>query len=489
MNVLLINPPRTHEITGNNPRIIEKHRGCNPPLGLLYIAAYLEKHSRHDVHVIDAQVENLNYQELERRIRSVAPEVVGITAMTMTLLDVLKTASVVKGIDRTSKIVIGGPHVHLYPLETIGFANVDFLVLGEGEKTFCRLLENIGDIRALKELSGIVFKAEEQIIQTGHGQSIEDLDELPFPARHLVPYQRYTSLLSNNKTVTTIFTSRGCPYRCSFCDRPHLGKRFRARSPKNVVDELSDCVRKGVTQFLFYDDTFTLNKKRAVEICEEINRRQLRISWDIRTRVDKVDSELIAALRKAGCVGIHFGVESGSQMILNTLKKGITLQQVRDAFRLTRTAGIRTLAYFMVGNPGENVGEVHETLNLMKSLNPDFVHVTIFTPFPGTVIYREGIATNVIAKDYWKNFATDPTPDFVPPHWPENFTRRELEQWVTAIYRKFYLRPAYFVQRLSQLRSVHELRKNVMAGLSVVSLKKPRSPRMSNAPKPLKDDM
>ncbi len=471
MRVLLINPPRINEIIGNNPPIIEEERGHNPPLGLLYIAAYLQRYTDHDVSIIDSQVEELDYDSLSTRIASAKPDVVGITAMTMTMIDVVKTVEVVKKLNKESKIVLGGPHVHLFPEETINLKDVDYLVLGEGEETFKELLENIDNPSRLRKMPGIVFKANGDIINTGIRSAIKDLDKLPFPARHLVPYEKYTSLLLKGDIATTVFTSRGCPYKCSFCDRPHLGKVFRARSAKNVVDELEECYKMGIKDFLFYDDTFTVNRRRVIDICNEIIRRELNINWDIRTRVDTVDEEMLRHLKDAGCQGIHYGVEAGTEKVLKVLNKGISIERARQVFDLTRRYGIPILAYFMIGNPEETRMDVYTTFKVMKELNPDYVHLTIFTPFPGTKIYLDGLRSGRIKRDYWREFAKCPIPEFVPPHWDEIFTREELQELIKEGYKHFYIRPSYILKRILRVRSLYELRRKGSAGLKVLFMK------------------
>lgn len=471
MKVLLINPPRENEIIGNNPSIIEEERGYNPPLGILYIAGYLEKHTNHDITVVDAQVEALDYNALARKIREVSPDVVGVTAMTLTLIDVVKTVNIVKGTDKDITVVLGGPHVHLFPEETINLKNIDYLVLGEGEETFRELLDNLHDKSALRRLPGLVFKEHEEIVHTDTGRTIKDLDSLPFPARHLVPYKKYTSLLSRGKVVTTVFTSRGCPYKCSFCDRPHLGKVFRARSAGNVVDELEECTGMGIHEFLFYDDTFTVNRKRVINICDEIVRRKLDIGWDIRARVDTIDEELLVHLKKAGCRGIHYGVEAGTEKILKVLNKNITVRQVKEVFDLTRKHGIPILAYFMIGSPTETKDDIYSTFRVMKELHPDYVHMTILTPFPGTRVYRDGLEKGIIKRDYWREFAKNPAPGFVPPHWDETFTREELNDLLVEGYKNFYIRPSYILKRITSVRSCAELKRKAAAGLKVLFMR------------------
>lgn len=471
MNVLFINPPAENEIIGNDPQIVKEEQGFYPHLGILYIAAYLEQNSNHKVEILDAQVERLGYPELEKVIRSKNPDVVGITAMTFTLIDVIKTIEVVKRINKEIKIVLGGPHVHLFPEETIAFDNVDYLVLGEGEETFKELLDCLDDNKKLRNVLGIVFKDNGEIVKTAVRETIKDLDQLPFPARHLTPYEKYSSLLTKGDIVTTTFTSRGCPFKCSFCDRPHLGKVFRSRSAENVVDELEECTKMGIREFLVYDDTFTVNKKRVIDICNGIIERKLDIGWDIRARVDTINEELISHLKKAGCQGIHYGIEAGTERILKVLNKGITLEKAQQVFDLTRKYKIPILAYFMIGSPSETLDDIKTTFNVIKKLNPDYVHMTILTPFPGTKIYFEGMERGIIEKDYWKEFAKNPSPDFTPPHWGEIFTREELSELLIEGYQKFYVRPSYILKSILKVRSVGEFKKKAMAGLKVFSMK------------------
>ena len=286
----------------------------------------------------------------------------------------------------------------------------------------------------------------------------------------MVSYKKYTSLLSKGNIVTTIFTSRGCPYKCTFCDRPHLGKMFRARSPENVVQELEECVKMGIDNFLFYDDTFSVNKKRVIDICKEIIKRKLNIDWDIRTRVDNVNEEMLRLMKKAGCNGIHYGIETGSEKILKVLDKGITIEQANRIFELTRKYRIPTLAYFMIGNPTETIDDINTTFKVMKMLKPDYVHLTILTPFPGTKIYFDGLKSGIIKKDYWREFAKNPSPDFVPPHWDEIFNKNELKDLLIKGYKGFYMRPSYVFKKILDLKSFNEFKKKAVAGFKVFAM-------------------
>jgi anaerobic magnesium-protoporphyrin IX monomethyl ester cyclase len=471
MKILLVNPPRKNEIMCNNPSIIEEERGINPPLGLLYIAACVEKYTDHTVAVIDSQVQGFDYETLKIKISGFNPDVVGLTAMTMTIIDVIKTVNIIKEINANIKVVLGGAHVNLFPEETINPGNIDFLVLGEGEETFIDLLNFIHDKKRLKNVPGLVFNYNGEIVNTGYRPLIKNLDSIPFPSRHLVPYKKYNSILSPDKVVTTIFTSRGCPFKCSFCDRPHLGKIFRARSAANIVDELEECSNMGIQDFLFYDDTFCVDKKRVIDVCNGIIKRKLNIAWDIRTRVDTVDENIIKHLKMANCRGIHYGIEAGAEKVLKALNKGITIKQAKQVFDLTEKYKIPILAYFMIGNPTETLDDIHTTFEVMKYLNPDYAHITIFTPFPGTKIYFDGLEKGVIKNDFWREFAKNPTPEFIPPHWNEFFTKEELNELLIRGYKFFYVRLSYILKRLTMLKSFAEFKKKAKVGIKVAFMR------------------
>lgn len=468
MKVLLINPPIDNMITTNIPTYVDEERGYNPPLGIMYVAAYAEKYTDHKIEILDILAEELDYAGVEREILKRTPDVVGITAMTFTLIDVIAVAKIIKKIDNDIKIVLGGPHVHIYPNETINIPGIDFLVLGEGEITFTELIQNIDNYEMLKNVKGIVFKHEGEIINTGQRDLIENLDNLPFPARHLTKIKKYNSLLAKRAPVTTMMTSRGCPYKCLFCDRPHLGKKFRARSALNVVDEIEECVNMGIHEFLIYDDTSTINKKRIIDICNLIVEKDLDIGWDIRARVDTVDMEMLRALKKAGCDRIHYGIESANPRILKILRKGITLWHVEEAFKVTKDVSIDILAYFMIGSPTETREEIMNTIGYAKNLQPDYCHFSITTPFPATPLYKMGLEQGVFKKDYWRDFASNPTKDFVPQSWDAILSRDELMELLEYAYKSFYTRPSYIIRKMMKVRSTGEFLNKARAGLRLL---------------------
>jgi radical SAM superfamily enzyme YgiQ (UPF0313 family) len=369
-------------------------------------------------------------------------------------------------------VVLGGPHPHIYPEETAGLPGVDYVVIGEGERTLVELLDRLGDSEGLRQCPGLVYRAADgEVVSTGTRPLLQAMDELPLPARHLTPYERYSSVMAKRHPVTTMFTSRGCPYRCTFCDRPNLGKAFRARSAGSVVDEMAACVDLGIHEFLIYDDTFTVDRKRVLAICDEIERRGLDIGWDFRARTNTVDLEMLQRLRRAGCERIHYGVEVPNDRLMKVLRKGLKIDSVVEAFRATHRAGIETLAYFMIGVPTQTREEIHETFRFMRRLAPGYVHLTVLTPFPATHIYEEGLREGIIERDYWREYARAPHPGFIPPPWPGEVPLEELHQLILRGYRSFYLRPSYVARKLVRVRSLGELRRKAHAGLNILRMR------------------
>ncbi len=474
VKVLLINPPRFNELIGKNPAIVEKHRGFNPPLGVLSLAGYLEAHTAHEVEVIDAQPLGWTYEELAAQVATRSFDVAGITAMTFTLIDVVQTCRVIRQVRPSAKIVLGGPHVHLYPNETLSRPEVDFLIQGEGEIAFAELLDKLHQPELWPDIKGLVYlDGDGKMIDNGIAPSTKDLDNLGFPARHKVDVKLYTSLLGRDDVITTMFTSRGCPYRCTFCDRPYspVISGFRWRSARHVADEMEECVRLGINEAFIYDDTFTVRKDRVLELCNEIGKRKIKFRWDVRAHVNTIEPGLLRAMAAAGCDRIHYGVESGNDRMLKVIKKNSTVERIKNAFRWTQEAGMETLAYFIIGQQTETRADIEDSIRLARELNPNYVHFTIFCPYPGTEIYFKGLEQGIIKEDVWRKFAEDPKPGYELPVWEENFTRQELREMLVKCYKGFYLRPGYVLRNLSRIRSTGELKRKMKAGLSVLGMR------------------
>ncbi len=468
MKVLLLHPPSGRMIPSILPEKVESGRGANPPLGLLYLAGELERLGRDEVAILDAQAPGLDDATIRKKISSFAPDVVGVTALSFTMPDVLVVCEMAK--EAGAVTVLGGPHPHIYPEETAFLPEVDYVITGEGERALPALVDCLRNNVGPDEASGAVWSADGEIHRGPPPSFIEDLNELRFPARELTDVRVYTSVLARANPVTTMMSSRGCPYNCLFCDRPHLGRKFRARSPESVVDEMERCLRLGIREILFYDDNFATDRERAMQIAELILSRGLKVTFDVRLRVTDLDIKLAEALKRAGCDRVHLGVESGDPEILKTLRKGITVDDARAGFENARKAGIRTLAYFLVGSPGETSDTVRRSVRLARELKPDYVHFSLLMPFPGTDLYRMGKEKGLWNGDPWLEFALNPREDFQAPVWEENLSREELIELTLGAYRSFYRNPAYILRRLKTIRSPGEVIRQARAGLKILRL-------------------
>lgn len=450
------------------PGEVEGSRGHNPPLGLLYLAAAVRNVGLDEVAALDAQAEELDDQAIENRLRSLKPDVVGVTALSFTLIDALAVARIAKKLG--AKTVLGGPHPHIYPKETSAFEQVDYVMRGEGEKSFTQLLNALREEKRPVNIPGAGWH-ENGAYQSGPELTgFLDAKAFPIPARDLVNTKLYTSILARTSPVTTIMSSRGCPYRCLFCDRPHLGRKFRAREAKSVADEIGECIELGIREFIFYDDNFTTDRERVLAICAEIRARGYRIIFDVRARVNDLDEEMLTAMRAAGCDRIHLGVESGDEEILKTLRKGITRAGAERGFRLARNAGLRTLAYFMFGAPGETRETAARTVEFARRLKPDYAHFSMLIPFPATELYTLGLERGIWKTDVWAEYARNPSSGFIPPVWEENLDRAELLKITLDAYKKFYWDPAYVLRRLSHVRSINEFLREARAGMKIFKL-------------------
>jgi len=362
-----------------------------PPLGLAYLAAVLERDG-HQVGVFDFSLDPATL--LEDNVQSVyafGPQLVGITAMTTVYHSVLDTATLLKA-QLGRPIVMGGPHATLYPERILKEAPViDYVIRGEGERTILELVRALeGRNGDLSKIRGLSYRFRGEAVSNPDRELIQDLDALPFPARHLFDLERYGLCTPEGQPMITILSSRGCPYNCAYCFKGIVGRTYRQRSPGNIIAELRQVIDQyGIRHFYFIDDLFTLNVRRLDALSEEFVAQELNIHWQCLGRVDRVNAEILRKMYAAGCRRIHYGIESGNQENLRRIGKGFELEQVRQAVRWTREAGIQTKGYFMLGLPGDTEQTMRQTVDFAVSLNLDEAMFSLTTPFPGTRLWDE----------------------------------------------------------------------------------------------------
>jgi len=455
LRVLLINPP-------------QYTRYPQPPIGLALIAAILGKEG-YSVSLLDANALQLKPEDVTKAIADA--DIAGITAMTPTIGNALSIARYLKRDKPDIKILLGGPHVTLLPEETLTSSNdIDIVVRGEGDDTIIELMRAIESGKPLDNIAGISYKADGKIVHTPDRTSNVDMDTLPYPAYHLLPWKKYRPHPPHGMSMPfgVIVTSRGCPYRCAYCSKPVFGSKFRAQSPERVFEEMAYLHEKyGVKEIAFYDDSFTLDKERAHAIADKIMEKGLKIAWTCETRVNLVDKELLGHMKQAGCYSVSYGIESASPQIIEVLRKDTTLEQVEKAVRESREVGLQVVGYFMLGSPGETPATIRRTIDYAKKLKVDFAQFSITTPFPGTHLYE------IYMRDKkenipWEQFVYAGTDNPATPVFESSeLSREDLQDWTRKAYREFYMRPAYVWQRLKRCTSWCEIKMN-FKGLSML---------------------
>jgi anaerobic magnesium-protoporphyrin IX monomethyl ester cyclase len=433
LKITLVNPPYPPNAHSHPPFI---------PLGLAYLGAVAEQ-AGHSVTVIDCQGERLNYESFRQRIAGVPSDVVGVTSTTLLYNSAKTIMEVAKEVHPNAVNMIGGSHVSFWDenalKETKAF---DLIVRKEGELTFLELLDRIQANKGFEDVLGTTVRTKNGIQRNEDRPFLHDLDSLPSPAYHLLPLDSYHRM---GKTIFPIVTSRGCVQWCDFCSTVRMfGRGYRVRSPKKVVDDMEMLHSKyGESQFTFYDDAFTINRNHTLEMCADIKARKLDVEWDCETRVDAVDKELLEKMRDAGCITIWFGVESGSEKILDKMHKKINREQVREAFKMAQKAGMMTIASAVIGFPGETEETAWETINFINSLNPDDIGCYIATPYPGTPMYEEVIKNGWLRVTDFNKYDTA-TPTFETPY----LSMDRLREIKYKAHQKFYLRPRYVLKMM-----------------------------------------
>lgn len=465
IKTILVNPPFSVEEIVGETKSMKDVMNIIPPLGITYIAAVLEKEG---YYVKIAEGNFMNHDQIKEYIKNEKPDIVGITTTTPTFESVTKVANNVKNIDKDIKVIIGGSHVTALPYDAIKEDCFDVGVIGEGEITFLELVKAFEKEKNLKKVKGIVYKENGKIVLTKPREFIKDLDTLPFPARHLLPPLKdyHPTPASYRKLpLGVLITSRGCPYQCTFCDRAIFGTSYRFRSAKNVVDEIEELINKyGAREIKFFDDTFTLDKKRLYEILELMKERGIKIGWCCLTKVTNVTKEMLQRMKDAGCWQVLYGLESGDNRMLQLLKKGSTVEQNEQAVKWAHEVGLSVRADFIMGTPGDTLESMKKTLNFAIRMNMDFAHFNKFTPYPGTELYKM-----LINKGYKFDFSRSCSQldHSIIMYVPDGIDKEEYKKFIDNAYKKYYLRPKYLTKQFMNIRSFEDI-KRYWAGFKAV---------------------
>jgi radical SAM superfamily enzyme YgiQ (UPF0313 family) len=431
-HVTLINPPTPLGTMGHLPFAV---------LGLGYLAAVLEKNN-FQVDVIDCQVSKLTFEQTKEEIAKRKPDIVGLTASTLSYKSGLKIIQLAKEVNPNILTLMGGPHVTFWDTQALEECpQLDLIVRKEGEYTLLEVAQRVEAKQGFEGVLGITYRNGGKIVKNEDRPYIENLDELPYPARHLWPMEQ----LRKNEDIIYLIASRGCVFWCNFCATVRMhGRKYRFRSPESVVEELEYLHKTfGVDTFTFCDDAFTVDQARVEKICREILDRKLQIKWNCGTRVDMLTKELLIKMKEAGCISVWFGVESGTQQVLDEMNKGITTEQTVRVLGWVREVGLRPVPNVILGFPSETKKSAWRTIHYAEKLSPkDVPFYNIATPFPGTPMYDQVVENGWLKVTDFDRYDTA-TPIFETPL----LKMKVLKEIRQQAFNHFYLRRAYYLDK------------------------------------------
>ncbi|MFH1463797.1 MAG: radical SAM protein [Pseudomonadota bacterium] len=446
-----------HEAADQQPlsrRAAEK-MGIYPSLSLGGLASWLRQHG-FPVALLDLHAENLLLEQAAPSIQEYDPHIVALTSKTLGWPAVLEIAQLVRRVAPRALVVVGGPHMTIYPKESLTWDCIDVTAVGDGEDTLLEICERIEGGDAPWDVPGTAARRPDgEVVLNPPRPLNHDLDRFPFTAFDLMPMERY-HCLTVLKPMATMVTSRGCPWHCGYCSQVY-SEKLRFRSVEAVVEEMAWLEKTwGIREIVMFDETFTIGKQRMLRFAEEVARRDLEVRFNIRARVDTVDREVLVALKRAGLRSIHMGVEAGTDRMLKVMNKGISRDACVKAFTAARLAGIETRGYFMLGYPDTTEHDLAETIRFASELGLDWASFSVATILPATELYRIARERGYVSGDPWLEYTLNgggPLPQLET----ETFSAEELRRWRTRAYASFYLEPDLLRRKLSKTESREEL--------------------------------
>jgi anaerobic magnesium-protoporphyrin IX monomethyl ester cyclase len=461
MKVLLINPPYGAE--ERYGRDLGKFGPLNEPLGLAYLAANLER-GGHEVSILDAPAMGLTAADLPRAIGRRGYQVIGVTMLTPMYARSVEVVKAVRKAFPTVTIVVGGAHPTILPRETLlENREIDFAVIGEGEVILLELVEALEKGDSVEPVAGLVYRSRGDVHINPPPEFVSNLDDLPMPARHLLPMDAYHMTRSRTQSTHafTVSVARGCPFNCAFCCRI-FGRKVRHHSVDRIIGEIGILVdRYGAREINMEADTLTLNKSFVFSLCDGLMDSGLskKIIWTCESRVDTVTEEMLKKMKEAGCWQISYGVETGSQRLLDLIHKDITLERIETTFALTKGIGISIRGFYMLGLPTETREESLRTISFAKKLDAAWSQFTLFTPFPGAELYGLAIQEGGLKSRNWADYKTHGGwTEGCLAYVPKGRSAEEMKSLQKRAYRAVYLRPKVFLRFLRRMNSLDQMR-------------------------------
>ena len=455
LKIMLINPPVSFDVFYGEWDMSDV-KSSSPPLGILSLASMIRKYG-YEVKVIDAHADGLNISNILYELEDFDPDIVGVTAMTVMISAAAEIAESIKDHSPRVITILGGVHVTAEPIETLRrYPCFDYAVIGEGEVVFTEFLERIRQQKNQDDTLSLVWREKEKINVNPRRAFFKGLDEFPPPAFDLVPnlFNHYRLSVFGTKKFKSIglVTSRGCTGKCTFCDLGVVGRGYRANTATYLIDLMKDVYYKyGVSDFLFYDDLFVGSRPRLQEVCDMIIHEKLPFTWSCCARVDFIHKDMLSLMKKAGCWMIEYGIESGCQRIIDSMRKNITKEKIREIINATYDAGIITKGNFIFGNPGETHDSIRESIDFACSLKLNYAQHTFLQPLPGSELYETAGKYGEFDPS-WDRFNT-----FSINFIPKGFTRDNLVMYSKYFWKRFYLRPHILWQELMKIKGKEDI--------------------------------
>ncbi|OGS14548.1 MAG: hypothetical protein A2234_11015 [Elusimicrobia bacterium RIFOXYA2_FULL_58_8] len=444
MKVCLINPPWVTK----SDNIWTRIRGTLPPLGLLYLAAFLEREGV-SADIMDCQAGLRSWDEIESELKQKKYDIYGITGTTSIISNAYRIAAIVKAWHPAAKVVMGGVHVTALPEEALRKDTVDYVIRGEGEAALLALARGA----ALDAIAGFSYKSGGKFVHTGGNGVMPDLDAIPFPAFGKVNLANYRPALNSYRRLPAInmMTTRGCPGRCTFCNSANVP--LRRRSAENIYGEMKMLSEKyGIKEISFYDDTFTVFHDNITRLCDLLISGGVDLTWSCFARVDTVTPALLARMKAAGCHQVMFGIESASPEILRNIRKNIEFGKNMEAVKMAKRAGITVRCTFMFGNPGETERTIDETIKYSQELDPDIALYNITTPYPGTEMFRWAKEKGYLLSENWDDYDLSEPVMRLP-----TISVEKLKLKYGEAFHAFYFRPRIVFKKILSLVTLKDV--------------------------------
>jgi len=466
IDILLVNPPspdgsiiiRDFNRSGRT----SKERIIWPQTSLAYLAAMVP--SNLTIEIIDCIARKINWVKFLKMLKEKNPRYLISHVITSTATNDLRVFKEIKKISPDVITITMGPHVTALTKETLEKnPDLDFILLYEPELTFKQLIEFIEAGRKdFENIKGLAFRKDGEIKINERREYLDDLDQLPIPRHDLLPLKKYQFPFMASSFVFVV-PSRGCPYLCTFCRQPIMWERkIRLRSPESIIKELKILKKLGVNEFIFQSDTFTVDRDFAIELCKKIIDEDLKFRWSTNSRVDTMDEEMLKWMKKAGCWMIAYGIESGSQKILDKSKKQITINQIKEAINLTHDVGIKVYGYFIIGLIGETKETIKQTIDLAKKLPITFAIFHTAAPYPDTEFYKEVKKNGWLVSEKWEDVDQGTN---TPISYPQ-LSSEEINKGIKRAYREFYLRPKAILRILTSFKNVRDIKGIIRAAIN-----------------------